>query len=82
MTVITIDKNLCTGCRECAKVCPVGAIDAAEPDKTDKDKCISCMRCVGLCPEHVRDFNPVVMAGAGAAMAPKLGGHKKNHLFL
>lgn len=72
----------CVKCGLCAVSCPVGAIDSVEPNKTDKDKCISCMRCVGLCPEHARDFNPVVMTGAGAAMAPKLGGHKKNYLYL
>ena len=72
----------CTGCGICAENCPVDAIDPADPRKTDKDKCISCMRCVSLCPSHARDFNTLVMKGAAAAMAPKLGGHKENHLFL
>ena len=72
----------CTGCGLCADNCPAGAIDPANPAATDKDKCISCMRCVGLCPRHARDLNPLVMKGAALAMAPKLGGHKENHLFL
>ena len=25
--IINIDKDLCTGCRECSKVCPVNAIE-------------------------------------------------------
>ena len=69
-------------CGLCAASCPVGAIASGEPHKTDKNKCISCMRCVGLCSKHARDFDPVVMAKAATAMEPKLGGYKKNYLFL
>lgn len=72
----------CVRCGLCAENCPVGAIPAGEPNTTDKDKCISCMRCVSLCPQHARDFNALMMKGAGAAMAPKLGGHKPNYLYV
>lgn len=74
------NKN-CSSCGFCAESCPAGAIDPANPKKTNKDKCISCMRCVGLCPRHARDLNSLVMKGAAAAMASKLGGRKENHLF-
>ena len=66
----------------CAASCPVGAIDNADPRKTDKDRCISCMRCRDICPQNARDLDPVFMQAAAEKMAPKLGGHKKNYLFL
>lgn len=72
----------CVSCGLCARECPAEAIDPAAPRKTDKNKCMSCMRCVSLCPQHARDLNALVMKVAAAAMAPKLSGHKENHLFL
>ena len=72
----------CDKCGICAAGCPVGAIDKADPRKTDKGVCISCMRCQYICPKHARDLDPAFMQAAAEMMAPKLGGHKKNYLFL
>ncbi len=72
----------CDNCGICAEGCPVGAIDKADPCKTDKECCISCMRCRDICPKHARDLDPVFMQVSAEKMAPKLGGHKKNYLFL
>ena len=72
----------CDKCGICAAGCPVGAIDKADPRKTDKQRCISCMRCQYICPKHARDLDPAFMQAAAEKMAPKLGGHKKNYLFL
>ena len=72
----------CGKCGICAENCPVGAIDKTDPRKTDIDRCISCMRCREICPKHARDLDPAFMQAAAEKMAPKLGGHKKNYLFL
>ena len=74
--------DTCNKCGICAAGCPVGAIDKTDPRKTDKDRCISCMRCRDICPKHARDLDPAFMQAAAEKMAPKLGGHKKNYLFL
>src|SRR6266700_3690182 len=52
-----IDFTRCTGCEECARVCPTGAIQAGSPAAGQKTislsyaSCIQCQACVTGCPE-------------------------------
>ena len=72
----------CAACGICADGCPVGAIDKSNLRNTDKAICISCMRCRDIFPKHARNLDPAFMQVAAENMAPKLGGHKANYLFL
>lgn len=52
--IVDIDKDLCTGCRECSKVCPVDAIEGEQgkPQQINVDKCIICGQCVQVCKSY------------------------------
>ena len=58
MEYIKIDERICTGCRECAEVCPAGAIvgKKGEPQTIDTEKCIRCGRCVQKCKGYITNF--------------------------
>ncbi|MHA1985380.1 MAG: 4Fe-4S binding protein [Promethearchaeota archaeon] len=59
---IEIDKNLCTGCSICVKVCPKGALAQSRegkikvktedliPEIPDANKCSYCGTCAYMCP--------------------------------
>ena len=51
MDVIKIDKDICTGCQECTKVCPAYAIEGehGKPQTILEDRCIRCGQCVQKC---------------------------------
>lgn len=50
-SIINIDKELCTGCRRCAEICPVDAIEGrfGEPQTVNPDICVVCGQCVQTC---------------------------------
>ena len=50
--IVAIDQNICTGCRECAEVCPAYAIvgEQGKPQTIDTDR---CGQCVQKCKSYV-----------------------------
>ncbi|MDR3146296.1 MAG: 4Fe-4S binding protein, partial [Treponema sp.] len=66
MAVITIDKDICTGCQECVKVCPSYAIEgeAGEPQHIVEERCVMCGQCVQKCKSYVSliDHGPELYA--------------------
>ena len=55
MKVISIDKDICTGCQECTKVCPVNAIEGehGRPQTINEKRCIRCGQCVQKCKAYI-----------------------------
>lgn len=51
-----IVKENCNFCGECARVCPVGAINPFSPSITQNERCISCTACIAACPVGARSF--------------------------
>lgn len=40
----------CVGCKDCFRICPVGAIDMVRGKAIrDDEKCIGCRKCVHIC---------------------------------
>ena len=58
------DRNLCTVCGECAKICTVRAIDLNEAGvvRTEPQYCINCGACIKQCPEGALRLEPVDVA--------------------
>lgn len=52
--IVNIDKDVCTGCKQCSKVCPVDAIYGEEglPQEIDTNKCVICGQCIQVCKSY------------------------------
>ncbi|TWH46507.1 [Fe-Fe] hydrogenase large subunit C-terminal domain-containing protein [Sporomusa sp. KB1] len=52
--IINIDKELCIGCKRCAAICPVDAIEGKKgsPQMINRERCIMCGQCVQVCTAY------------------------------
>jgi len=46
-----LDAAACTGCGNCAQVCPCEAITPGHPAHFDMERCVGCLCCTEICPE-------------------------------
>jgi formate hydrogenlyase subunit 6/NADH:ubiquinone oxidoreductase subunit I len=52
---IAYDRENCTGCQLCVKICPTRAIEFLPEEKKIKvfiSRCCFCAQCVDICPVH------------------------------
>lgn len=69
--IATIDEDQCSGCRRCAKACPVNAIEMLDAQPTEKnpkrirkaavknDPCLGCGVCHGACKDGAVTMKPI-----------------------
>ncbi|MFO7962320.1 MAG: 4Fe-4S dicluster domain-containing protein [Desulfobacterales bacterium] len=67
--IVTVDRNLCIGCKECLNACPFGAPQFEESNPDPKmQKCDLCLDrwmegkkpiCVTACPTRALDAGPM-----------------------
>ena len=51
-----VTTDVCMGCRHCAEVCPMGAIDFEHPSEVP-GICIKCNACIKQCPVNAKHLN-------------------------
>ncbi len=75
---LTVDSNLCIGCRSCARLCPVQNIRMENGlPKFGKD-CAVCLSCVRWCPKHAIKMDGVKSSSKKNYTNPNV---KINELF-
>ena len=47
---LKLDQSKCVKCRQCIRVCPVGAV--GDDFTIDSAKCTRCNSCMDCCPKH------------------------------
>lgn len=79
--LVATDSN-CVQCGECARLCPVGAIDFGHSSAVDKSKCILCHACIKHCPANARHIKNEMIKNIAIRLSGALQGRKEPVLFL
>jgi len=79
--------DLCNGCGECVKICPVNAIRMEEGKaKIDPFQCVGCGACVPVCPLGAIDFKNAtakqIVASLRGVLADKQSGEVRVVAFV
>lgn len=77
----TGDKDKCTKCMTCVRLCPAGAISESDPCSTDTSKCIACGRCVVVCPHGSRAIYLPVYAETAAKFTAAFSARREPETF-
>jgi NAD-dependent dihydropyrimidine dehydrogenase PreA subunit/nitroreductase len=69
--MVVIDKEKCTGCGSCVKVCHEHCMSLIDKKVTiDFDACSTCTQCIATCPEKALSWNRVLPVDFDAASLP------------
>lgn len=49
---LQVDKDRCTGCGKCEKLCPMDNIKIVDGKAVSKGRCTMCYRCINNCPKQ------------------------------
>lgn len=49
---VKVNLEKCTGCGNCAEICPVTAIKIKKEKAVISDECVECGACVNECPNE------------------------------
>lgn len=72
MDIITIDRDRCIGCGECAADCVMGrlSVEDGKAAVLPEKNCIACGHCYAICPAGAVSMAGAVSPDASAAAAP------------